>query len=915
MTQTVSQWWNAKRDALLGAWLFVGAFALYWRTLAPSVLGPFDDSLEIQFVVPRLGILHPTGYPLYTLLGKLFTLIVPLNDPAFRLNLFSALCAALAVAFVYLIAQKLVAWRAAALLAALTFAVGETFWAQAVAAEVYALQMLLTALILWLTLRYSSHVPRTRLYALAFALGLGLTHHRLIILLFPAIALYAFLVNRAILRDWKTLARAICFLILPFIFYLYLPLRGAVGSADGSYQNSLATFAAWITGSQYLTFVTENPLAVVHDATFYQTLFQNQFTLAGLALAAIGVIGLLRRPREWMLIVGALALQLAFTFNYRTADVQVHFLTTFLFVALLIAAGIDALLTLVAHCELRIAIVRPPSFVLRLLLALLLCVIPSHLLNANFAANDLSSKWDVHDYGVDLLTQPFENNSTVIGILGEMTLMRYFQDAQGLRADVQTIAADKENARLAAIENALKQNRAVYLTRALKGAPEKYSLSSVGPLVRVQTKPTTSAPALPRSLDVDFGAVKLIGYDLKTPFNTVPRSQHAENGKALRVTLYWRVEEKMANDALVSLKILRADQRILGQTDHRPVRDAYPTNAWRGGEIIADTYDVPILFGATPSEYTINVTLYDAASGEVLGQTDLQKIALDAETHAPRRTTWQIENIVEADFSALALVGYARDPRAPLRPGDALPFTWLWRAGWQKPPANLTTRLSLEDAQGKQVTSRDALISIAYPPFQWQPNMYVRDWSAIRLPANIADGAYTLKLAVARDNELLGSTILPFVPTVVDLGKIEIKNRARVMTAPAIARARDAAFDNKIKLLGYDVKSDTQQKSAQVILYWRALAQMNTSYTVFVHLLDAQGKVIAAGDAVPGNGDFPTTGWIEDEYITDAHTLSLENVPAGSYPIEIGVYDPVTGARLKTTNSADRLLLPPLPIP
>ncbi|MBM3128645.1 MAG: DUF2723 domain-containing protein [Chloroflexi bacterium] len=905
------KWWNEKRDPLLSAMVFALAFALYWRTLAPSVLGPFDDALEIQYVIPRLGILHPTGYPLYTILGKLFTLIVPLNDPAFRLNLFSALCAALAVAFVYASARKLVAWRAAALLAALIFAVGDAFWAQAVAAEVYALQMLLVALILWLTLQNAKCKTQNALYALSFAMGLGLAHHRLIVLLLPAIALYVFLVNRAVLQDRTSLARALGFLLLPFAFYLYLPLRGAIGSADGTYQNSLATFAAWISGSQYLAFVTANPLAVVHDVAFYQTLFQKQFTWAGIALAAIGVIGLARRPREWLLIVSALALQLAFVFNYRTADVQVHFLTAFLLGALLIAAGID---TLFSIADFRFSIFRHPS-VVRLGLTLCLLAIPYHLLQSNYAANDLSQKWDVHDYGVDLLTQPFENNPTVIGILGEMTLMRYFQAAHGLRADVQTIAADKENARLAAIEHALKQNRAIYLTRALKGAPEKYSLSSVGPLIRVQTKPTTSAPALPRSLDVDFGAVKLIGYDLKTPFNTVPRSQHTENGKWLRVTLYWRVEAKMANDALVSLKILRADQRVFGQADHRPVRDAYPTNAWRVGEIIADTYDVPILFGATPGEYTINVTLYDAQSNQVLGQADLQTIALEADTRAPRRDTWQIGNIVEADFNALALVGYARDPRARLRPGDALPLTWLWRAGWQKPPANLTTRLWLEDDQGKQVASRDALISTAYPPFQWQPNMYVRDWSAIHLPANLADGRYTMKLAVTRDNELLGSTLMPFFPTVVDLGKIEIKNRARVMSAPAIARPLDAVFDKKIKLLGYDVKLDASQQIAHVTVYWRALAQMNTSYTVFVHLLDAQNKMLAAGDAVPGNGDLPTTGWIEDEYITDAHTLALENVPPGMYSIEIGVYDPVTGARLKTSEGADRLLLSPLRVP
>ncbi len=911
MTKSVSQWWNEKRDALIAALLFVSALALYWRTLAPSVLGPFDDSLEMQYVIPRLGILHPTGYPLYTLLGKLFTLIVPFGDPAFRLNLFSACCAALAVAFVYLVAQKIVASRVAAFVAALTFAVGETFWAQAVAAEVYALQMLLTALTLYLTLRYASRITHHGLYALAFALGLGLTHHRLIVLLYPAIAVYVLLVNRALVRDWRTLARATFFLLLPFGFYLYLPLRGAVGSADGTYENTLSGFLTWVTGAQYTTFLSQNPLNVEHDAAFFQTLFQNQFTLAGLALAAIGVVGLIRKPREWTLLVLALVCEAAFAFNYHTADVEVHFLTTFLLIALFIAAGINTLLKLVANFEFRILNFefRIPPFILHPSSLILSLFIPLFLLNANFAANDLSQKWDVYDSGVDLLTQPYENNATVVGILGEMTLMRYFQTTQGLHSDVQTIAADKEDDRLAAIENALKQNRAVYLTRPLKGAPEKYSLSSVGPLIRVQTKPTTNAPPLPHPFAADFGAAKLIGYDIKSSFDAMPRSQHAENGKSLRVTLYWQVQEKMTRDALVSLKLLRADQRILGQTDHRPVRDAYPTNAWRPGEIIADTYDVPIFFGATPSEYSVNVTLYDAQSHAVIGQVDLQKIALGAELFAPRRATWNIEHTLDADFSALALVGYSLDVAAPIRPGDALPLTLLWRAGWQKPPANLTLRLWLEDDQGKQVMSRDALISVGYPPFQWQPHTYVRDWSAMRVPANVADGTYAVKLAIARSNELLGSTLLPFAPTIADLGRVVIKNRERVMTAPSIARPLDAAFEQKMKLLGYDTQIDAAQQNARVVLYWRALAQMNTSYTVFVHLLDAQNKVIAAGDAFPGSGNLPTTGWIEDEYITDAHTLALDGVPAGTYQIEIGVYDPATGTRLKVGEGQDRVLL------
>ena len=189
----------------------------------------------------------------------------------------------------------------------------------------------------------------------------------------------------------------------------------------------------------------------------------------------------------------------------------------------------------------------------------------------------------------------------------------------------------------------------------------------------------------------------------------------------------------------------------------------------------------------------------------------------------------------------------------------------------------------------------------------------MRDFPTVYLPANLPDGTYTLKLTVARDNTLLGSTLLPFIPTVVDLGRVDIKNRARVMSAPSVERAWEVVFENKMKLLGYNVQ--VNEKQMRVTLYWRALAPMNTSYTVFVHLLDAQNRILTVGDAIPGNGTLPTTGWIEDEYVTDGHTLSLDNVPAGTYRLAIGVYDAATGARLRTSDSNDHVLLPPLDLP
>ncbi|HEX7586786.1 MAG TPA: hypothetical protein VF478_00570, partial [Anaerolineae bacterium] len=556
-----------------------------------------------------------------------------------------------------------------------------------------------------------------------------------------------------------------------------------------------------------------------------------------------------------------------------------------------------------------------------------------------YLTNDLSTKWDVHDYGLDILNLPLEKNATIIGIQGEMTLLRYFQETQGIRPDVRTIAADDEKTRLEMVTRALETSPGVYLTRQLKGLAEKYSLSSFGPLIRVQSSRTTNAPKISHPLDEDFGTVRLLGYDLDAArLDPIPNLWHSENGNLLRVTLYWQVIEKMDRDALVSIKVLSGDRHTVGQIDHRPVMDAYPTTAWRVGEVVADSYAVPLTLGAPPGDYVVQVTMYGADSSSVFGQRDLGKIALDADVVAPRPNrvnpvhasdeyfaltlagysvdTWNIAHGLDADYNALALAGYSLDIHAPVRPGDALPLTLLWRAGPAKLPDKLLLRMWLEDPQGKIVASRDTPMSPAYPPFLWQTGAYVRDWPTARVAANVADGQYDLKLAVARDNNMLGSALLPFNPTVVDLGRIEIKNRSRAMSPPAIAQPFEATFDNTIKLLGYELVQDVPQRGVRLILFWKSLAQMDTPYTVFVHLLNGNNVLLASADSMPGSGALPTTGWIDNEYITDTHAFTLPpDLSSGGYPLEIGLYDPATGVRLTTADGKDRVILTSINVP
>src|SRR5512141_745561 len=105
-----------RADGLLAAAVFLVSLAVYFRTLAPSVAERFDDSLEFQLIAARMAIAHPTGYPLFSILLKLFTLL-PLGDVAYRVNFMSALFAALAVAVLYAVAQQLVQSRLAAVIA------------------------------------------------------------------------------------------------------------------------------------------------------------------------------------------------------------------------------------------------------------------------------------------------------------------------------------------------------------------------------------------------------------------------------------------------------------------------------------------------------------------------------------------------------------------------------------------------------------------------------------------------------------------------------------------------------------------------------------------------------------------------------------------------------------------------------
>jgi len=120
----------------------------------------------------------------------------------------------------------------------------------------------------------------------------------------------------------------------------------------------------------------------------------------------------------------------------------------------------------------------------------------------------------------------------------------------------------------------------------------------------------------------------------------------------------------------------------------------------------------------------------------------------------------------------------------------------------------------------------------------------------------------------------------------------------------------NAHFGDKVELAGYKLTTDVASPQSGILttapntalrltLYWRVLAPMETSYTVFTHLLDANGQLWAQKDNPPVRGSYPTTEWRVGETIVDKYDIVIPpDAPAGQYELEVGLYDATTGQRL-----------------
>lgn len=226
--------------------LFMAVFAVYLCTTTPVVY--LGDSGELTAAAFSLGIPHPSGYPLYSLIGKIFCMI-PFGNVGFRMNLMSAFFSALTVSLVYNIIFRITSSILSSAVAASFLAFTPLFWSQTVSAEVYPVHTFFVALMIRLLWWWDENKEFHRLLIFVFVTGLSFGNHIQTVMLAPPVLYLIISGDKRALFNFRRLMIISALFILPLAIYLYLPIRTSAGAAiHWGDPDTIDRFLAHVTG-------------------------------------------------------------------------------------------------------------------------------------------------------------------------------------------------------------------------------------------------------------------------------------------------------------------------------------------------------------------------------------------------------------------------------------------------------------------------------------------------------------------------------------------------------------------------------------------------------------------------------------------------------------------------------------------
>ncbi len=325
----------------------------------------------------------------------------------------------------------------------------------------------------------------------------------------------------------------------------------------------------------------------------------------------------------------------------------------------------------------------------------------------------------------------------------------------------------------------------------------------------------------------------------------------------------------------------------------------YPSEQWTKGERVLDLIEASIEPGAPPGTYAARVGFFSAQAGQMVPLLDEEErfagnwVDLPILIRRPARPAMPEElNIrhrldISTTEGDVLLLGSNLDTRQA-KQGEPIFVTLFWQA--TLPPQ---TAYELELRLGETSLSRAAPVHGTYPTTEWMVGEIVADRHGPRIPLDQPAGTYRLSAHLIDQR---GKKVLK-----TNLGPVEVEATERRYGVPPITEPITATFGGQVDLLGYDLSTPSVApgETLTLTLYWRARRRMDQDYTVFAHLVAADGHMGGQQDNAPVFGSYPTTLWAKDEVIVDVYAIDVgPEAHPGPHTLEVGLYIADTGARL-----------------
>jgi len=331
------------RGLLIRVVLLIILLLVYLHTLLPGV-GYSTDTAKFQFVGYVLGTPHPPGCPTYILLNHLFTKAVPFGSIAYRANLLSAVFSLLTALLLFEILKLFQIKNFTAALVCLSFGVTPSMWSQSIIAEIYSLNALFVAGVIYFFLRWNSTRKTADLLMACAIYAFSFGNHLTMATFLPAVFYLIWSTDKSVFYNRKLVPMIILLAVLGALQYLYPVWRYYDPNTVFMEMQTwdFKTFWYAITGAQFKSRMFPFDVKTVileRIPLFFRLLWKEYFLLT-----AIAVFGMSRIKMKKTVVFLLLAIlgNIFYSLNYDIKDISVYFIPTYLILAVFLGIGIQA---------------------------------------------------------------------------------------------------------------------------------------------------------------------------------------------------------------------------------------------------------------------------------------------------------------------------------------------------------------------------------------------------------------------------------------------------------------------------------------------------------------------------------------------------------------------------------------------